>query len=155
MDLKLYLERAENELVLAKAIFTLTQDEKLQRETFEIKSPLTFYSAVISHAYYCIFYSAKAYLLKKGITVDAPEEHRKTYEEFKKLVLEGVIDVELLKFYEQAMIRAERLLGIIKAEKKKRGDFTYQIIPQANQEPAKESLDNAREFFKHIYNLCE
>ncbi|HLD72028.1 MAG TPA: HEPN domain-containing protein [Candidatus Nanoarchaeia archaeon] len=155
MDLKLYLERAENELILAKAIFTLTQDEKLQKETFEIKSPLTFYSAVISHAYYCIFYSAKAYLLKKGIKVEAPEEHRKTYEEFKKLVLEGIIDVELLKFYEQAMIRAERLLGIIKAEKKKRGDFTYQIIPQANQEPAKESLDNAREFFRHIYNLCE
>ena|SRR3989344_6455880 len=155
MDLKLYLERAENELILAKAIFTLTQDEKLQKETFEIKSPFTFYSAVISHAYYCIFYSAKAYLLKKGIKVEAPEEHRKTYEEFKKLVLEGIIDVELLKFYEQAMIRAERLLGIIKAEKKKRGDFTYQIIPQANQEPAKESLDNAREFFRHIYNLCE
>lgn len=155
MDLKLYLERAENELILAKAICTLTENEKLQREAFEIKSPLTFYSAVISHAYYCIFYSAKAYLLKKGIIVDAPEEHRKTYEEFKKLVLEGVIDVELLKFYEQAMIRAERLLGIIKAEKKKRGDFTYQIIPQANQEPAKESLDNAREFFRHIYNLCE
>ncbi len=155
MDLRLYLERAENELTLAQAIFILTKDEKLQREAFEIQTPLTFYSAVISHSYYCIFYSAKAYLLKKGIKVEAPEEHRKTYEEFKRLVLEGIIDVELLKFYEQAMIRAERLLGIIKTEKKKRGDFTYQILPQANQEPAKESLENSREFFRHIYNLCE
>jgi hypothetical protein len=40
-------------------------------------------------------------------------------------------------------------------EKKKRGEFTYQKLSQANLEPAKESLKNARTFFKHVYNLCE
>ena len=81
---------------------------------------MTFYSAVISHAYYCIFYSAKAYLLKKGIKINAPEEHRKTYEAFKELTDKGELDVELLKFYEKMLVKADTLLGIFRIEKKTR-----------------------------------
>jgi hypothetical protein len=40
-------------------------------------------------------------------------------------------------------------LEIFKTEKKKRGDFTYNTIPQANMEPAGESIKNAKEFMKH------
>ena len=79
---------------------------------------MTFYSAVISHAYYCIFYSAKAYLLKKGIKINAPEEHRKTYEAFKELTDKGELDVELLKLYEKMLVKADTLLGIFRIEKK-------------------------------------
>ena len=104
MDSKLFIERAENELELAKIIFTITKDESLQQEIFFVKEPLTFYSAVISHSYDCIFYCAKAYLLKKGIIIDAPEEHKKAYEAFKQKVQEGIIDVELLKIYEQMIV---------------------------------------------------
>ena len=39
--------------------------------------PETYYSAVIAHSYYSIFYGAKAYLAKKGVEVSAPEEHKK------------------------------------------------------------------------------
>lgn len=154
MDSKLYLERAENELELAKIIFTVTNEQSMQRELFKIDRPLTFYSAVIFHSYYCIFYSAKAYLLKKGIKIRAPEEHRKAYEEFRNLVDAGIVDAEMFRIYEQMLIRADILLGIFKTEKKKRGNFTYQTLPQANQHPAEESLNNAQTFFKHIYNLC-
>lgn len=125
---KLYLERAQNEFELARIIIQITGDEKMQKEVFKVSSPLTFYSAVISHSYYCIFYSAKAYLLKKGITVSSPEEHRKTYEAFKELVDKGELDVELLMLYEKVLVKADKLLGIFKIEKKKRGEFTYQKL---------------------------
>lgn len=52
------------------------------------------------------------------------------------------------------MLRADTLLEIFQTEKGKRGKFTYRKLPQANVEPAKESIKNAEEFFKHINRLC-
>jgi uncharacterized protein (UPF0332 family) len=151
----LYLERANNELKLAEIIFGLSKDTKIQSEVFKMAEPETYYSAVISHAYYCIFYSAKAYLFRNGIRTYAPEEHEKTYQEFKKLVEKGFLKIELLKIYEDIIIKAETLLGIFKYEKSKRGEFTYQKLPQANLEPAKESFDNAVLFFKTINKILK
>lgn len=153
-DTKIYLERAENELRLAEIIMQISINQDLQVKTFEVRKTDTYFSSVISHAYYSIFYTAKAYLIMKGIITKAPEEHKKTYEEFKKLVEQGVIDGELLKLYEEVLVKAEILLGILKLEKKKRGKFTYKRIAQANLEPAKESLENAKTFYKHVYDLC-
>ncbi|MEM4397177.1 MAG: HEPN domain-containing protein [Candidatus Woesearchaeota archaeon] len=64
MDSKveLYLKRARNELEIAKLLFTLSGNKKLNE--FDLDENETFYSSVISHSYYCIFYSAKAILLK-------------------------------------------------------------------------------------------
>ena len=156
MDLKVksYLERAENELILAKANFELSIKEEI-KQMLKIPSGKTFFNDVISESYYSIFYSAKAYLLSQGIETEAPEEHKKTYEEFKKLVDKGAVDVELLKIYQQLLTRADTLLKIFQTEKSKRGKFTYRILPQANNEPAKESLTNAETFFKHIIKLCK
>lgn len=151
---KLYLKRAQNELNLSLMVMKISDDKELQVSVFKMQSD-TYYSAVISHAYYCIFYAAKAYLLTKGIKTEAPEEHKKTFEEFSKLVEQGVIDVELLKIYEKMLIKADTLLHIFELEKGKRGKFTYRTLPQANREPAKESIENAQTFFRHIYNLCE
>lgn len=149
----LYLQRANNELKLSEIILALSKDIKIQSDVFKVAEPETYYSAVISHAYYCIFYSAKAYLFKFGIRTYAPEEHEKTYEELKKLVEKGYLRIELLKIYEDVLIKAETLLGIFKSEKSKRGEFTYQKLPQANLEPAKESFDNATLFFKTINKI--
>lgn len=156
MDLNynLYLERANNEIKFADIALFVSNNKKVQIDIMKIDIPDTYYSAVISHAYYCIFYSAKAYLAKKGIKTESPEEHKKTYEQFKKLVLKGTVDNELLKIYENALIKADKLLGIFKAEKKKRGEFTYQKLSQANLEPANDSLENAKTFLKHIIVLC-
>lgn len=153
-NVKLLLERAENELDLAKLIFTTTEDKNIQVEVFHLNKIQTFYSSVINHSYYCIFYSAKAYLLMKGIKTEAPEVHKKTFEAFKKFVNERVLNTELLKIYEEILIKAESLLGIFKNEKKKRGEFTYQKIAQANREPANKSLENARIFFSNIFRIC-
>lgn len=151
---KLLLERAENELDLAKVIFTITDNKELQSKLFHLDKTQTFYSSVITHSYYCIFYSAKTYLLIKGIKTDAPEVHKKTFEEFKRFVNNGIINKELLMIYEDVLIKAENLLGIFKSEKKKRGEFTYQKIAQANKEPANQSLENAKIFFSNIYRIC-
>lgn len=145
----LYLQRARNELDLAKAVFKLSTDKRL-KIGFELKENTTFFSNVISNSYYCIFYSAKALLQAKGMVTRPPEEHKKTLDEFEKLVLAGIVDAELLKIYKSVVIKADELLGIFRKEKSKRGKFTYQKLPQANLEPAKESLGNAEKFFKNI-----
>ena len=153
-DTKLHLERAGNELKLAEIIMQMSINKDLQTKIPTIDKPDTYFSSVISHAYYSIFYTAKAYLIVKRIITKAPEEHKKTYDEFRRLVSQGIVDKELLRLYEEVLVKAEELLGIFKIEKKKRGEFTYQRIAQANLEPAKESLDNAKTFLKNIYDLC-
>ena len=155
-EAELYLQRAENELIAAQMLFDISSNPQLQRAQFKLEKEFTFYSGVISHSYYSIFYSSKAILVKIGIKTDAPEVHKKTLEAFEKyLVKTGKLDVELLKIYRKMVVRAEELLGIFSREKGKRGEFTYQKLPQANREPAKESFDNASFFFKNINKILQ
>ena len=81
MDSKLYIHRAENEIKLAQIIFVISKQPNIQRETFKVNEPETYFSAVIAHSYYSIFYGAKAYLIKKGLEISAPEEHKKAIDE--------------------------------------------------------------------------
>ena len=68
MDIKVngYLERAENELILAKANFELSTQDKA-KEVLNISLDRTFFNDVISESYYSIFYSAKAFLLSLAV----------------------------------------------------------------------------------------
>ncbi len=151
---ELYLQRAENELISAQVLFDISSNPQLQRVQFKLEKEFTFYSSVISHSYYSIFYSSKAILAKIGIKTEGPEVHKKTLGAFEKhLVKTGKLDVELLKIYQKMIVRAEELLWIFSKEKGKRGRFTYQKLPQANRMPAKESFDNASVFFKNINKI--
>ena len=146
---KLYLERAENELRFAKVVFNLSEKENLKIELGANPND-TFYSAVISHSYYAIFYSAK------GINTKSPEEHRKTYEKFKKIFVDsGELDNKLLKIYDDLIVKADELLSLFAHEKWKRGHFTYKILAQANIEPAKESIQNTIKFLSNIKQVLE
>ena len=152
---EIFLDRANNELLAAESLKRLSEDAKA-KEDFALPSEITFYSSVISHSYYSIFYSAKAILLTKGIRTSAPNVHKKTYEEFKRrFVNSGILDKKLFQIYEQAAIRASDLLEIFKDAKWKRGTFTYKTIPQANKEPAEESLRNARTFLANIRKVVK
>jgi uncharacterized protein (UPF0332 family) len=150
----LYLKRSQNELNLSLIIMRISGDRNMQVSVLKTQED-TYYSAAISHAYYCIFYAAKAYLLTKGIKTEPPHEHKKTLREFKRLVSNGIVDVELLNIYEETVIKADALMHIFDLEKEKRGRFTYKTLPQTNYAPAKESIENAQKFFRHIYNLCK
>jgi uncharacterized protein (UPF0332 family) len=154
-EVKLLLERANNELITAKALKKISEEENLKND-IAIPSQTTFYSSVISHSYYAIFYSARAILLDGGIKRFSPSIHNKAYEEFKKeFVDSGKLDKYLLEVYETMLIRAEDLLQIMKEEKKKRGDFTYKTLPQANKEPAEDSIKNANLFVSNIKSFLE
>ena len=147
---KLHIKRAENELKLAEIIFRISGDNELKIR-FKANEEDTFYSAAISHAYYSIFYSAKAILLTKGVETRSPEIHKKTYDEFKKNFVDtGELDIELLKIYKTMLVRADELLSLFKEEKGKRGHFTYQTIAQANMPYADNSIKNARKFTANI-----
>ena len=145
---KLYLKRARTEMNMATLLLK-TSNNKILND-FDIPEDETFYSGVISHCYYSIFYSAKAMLLSKNIETEAPEVHKKTLDDFKEHFIDsGIFDMKLLLIYKKMIVKAESLLEIFKIEKKKRGNFTYNTIAQANIEPANESIENAKTFFKH------
>ena len=153
--IKNYLDRAENELIISDSLKRLSQ-EKEAKQFFKMEERNTFYSAVISHAYYSIFYSAKAILLSKGITTSSPEVHKKTFDAFKLHFIDsGILDVKLLEIYKKLVVRADELLEIFKEEKRKRGDFTYKTIPQANKKPAEDSVKNAKLFSVNIRKVIE
>lgn len=152
---KIYLERAENEFRLAKVVFNLSKNEKVKIE-LEANPDDTFYSAVISHSYYSIFYSAKAILLSKNIKTEAPEEHKKTFFAFKENFVDtGLLDKELLRIYNDIIVKADELLSLFAQEKWKRGHFTYKTISQANLGPAQESIDNTIKFLSNIKKVVE
>jgi uncharacterized protein (UPF0332 family) len=151
----IYLSRAENELMAAEKLGQLSGDA-VAKDFMKVPASATFYSSVISHSYYAIFYAAKAMLLAKGIKTQSPEIHKKTYDAFKRTFIDtGVLDVALLNIYKKMAIRAEELLEIFRLEKRKRGDFTYATIPQANRKPAEESLANAALFVSHAEKAIE
>lgn len=155
MDLmvEIFLERANNELLVAKSLKKISAESKI-KEDFDLPKNITFYSSIISHSYYAIFYAAKAILLTKSIKTSSPEVHKNTYNQFQKNFVEtGILDVKLLEIYKKLVIRADDLLGIFKDEKWKRGHFTYTTIPQANKGPAEDSLKNAKLFVSNISKI--
>jgi len=153
-ETELYMQRAEDEFLLAKNDMTLSNDVELKVK-LGIPIDKTFYHSVISHAYFAIFHAAKAYLFSKGIKTSPPREHQKTYDSFAKLVNNGVLDKELLVIYADEMMKAEGLLHIFKREKKKRGRFTYNVKSEANIPFAQESVGHAREFISSIKGLLK
>lgn len=150
---EIYMGRAHNEIVAADSLKRLSEDPKAKME-FDIPSDMTFYSSVISHCYYAIFYASKAILLTKNIKTTSPEIHKKTFDAFQKYLVEtGILDVKLLEIYKAMVIRADELLEIFKEEKRKRGAFTYTTIPQANKVPAEDSVKNAKLFVFNIQKV--
>ena len=146
----LWLDRASNELSAAQALHRISQDAVLKKELV-LPAPTTFYSSVIGHAYYAIFYAARAALLTQKVEIRPPDIHNKVYNQFRQAFFDtGKLDKHLLTSYTSVLVRAADLLNVMKVEKKKRGDFIYETAPQANKDPAEDSLTNANLFISHI-----
>jgi len=156
MDIKVksYLDRAENELVLANANFQVSTDQEIKNK-LGVSIDKTFFNNVISESYYAIFYSTKAFLISLGIKTEPPEEHKKTYKEFKKIVESKKLDEKLAEIYEEESNKAETLLKIFFDEKRNRGRFTYNINANANKPFAEQSIRNAKLFASTIRYLIE
>lgn len=67
-EANILLERTEHEILIAERLKRLSEYPEAKK-MLDVPAMTTFYSAVISHAYYAIFYSAKAYLVKKGVAI--------------------------------------------------------------------------------------
>ena len=156
MDIRVkgYLDRAENELVLAKANFELSTKQEV-KNVLNIPLTKTFFNNVISESYYAIFYSAKAFLISMNIKTEPPEEHKKTYYELKKLVESKKLDKQLAEIYDEESNKAETLLKIFFYEKRNRGRFTYNLNANANMPFAEQSIKNAKFFASTIKHLIE
>ncbi len=154
MDLEVEssIKRMDNELIAAEALFKLSESSEAK---VLLKVPMgeTFYSSVISHAYYSIFYGAKAYLLKKGFSIPEQGQHNAVYISFRKLVRQGKIAEELFDLYEEVRVKAETLLEIFEKEVENRTKFTYKTLAQANKDPARDSITNAHTFLLEIKGL--
>lgn len=148
-EVKLYIERADNKILLAKTNFEISIQPKL-KEIHNLPKERTFFNDVISDAYYAIFYASKAYILSKGIKTFPPEEHKKTYDSFAGFVNSGELNKELLDIYITEVIKAQSLLKIFFDEKRKRGIFTYNVKSDANIPYAQESINNAKRFVSVI-----
>jgi uncharacterized protein (UPF0332 family) len=151
---KLYMQRAEDEYLLSMSDMKIST-EVSAKEIMGIPKDKTFYYSVISHAYYSIFYAAKAYLIQKGVETKSPEEHKKTYEAFKRFVESKELDRELLSIYDAEFSKAEVLLKIFDNEKRKRGMFTYNVLSEANIPYAEKSILNAKKFVSTIKKITE
>jgi len=156
MDIRIkgYLDRAENELILAHANFSFSTTDEVKLK-LGISMEKTFFNNVISESYYAIFYCAKAFLISLGIKTEPPEEHKKTYEEFKKIVESKRLDKQLAEIYEEETGKAEVLLKIFFDEKRNRGRFTYNVNANANKPFAEQSIKNAKFFCSTIKHLIE
>ncbi len=152
--IKIYLERAEKEIILGKTNLEISLNKDLKK-TLNVPEHMTFLNDVISEFYYSIFYAAKAYLLSKGVETKIPNEHKKTYSKFKKIVKSGKLDKKLLEIYNTEAEKAEVLLNIFSDEKKKRGRFVYNVDFNANLPYASESMENAIKFVSTIKMLIE
>jgi len=153
--IEVYIDRANNEVMAAESLKRLSENDE-DKMNFDLPDDISFYSSVISHSYYAIFYATKALLLIKGIVTKSPEVHKRTFEEFKKNFVDTKeLDVNFLKIYKKVIVRADELLEIFKDEKWKRGHFTYQTIPQANKEPAEDSLKNSKFFVSNIIKVIK
>lgn len=151
LEVDLLIKRAENELMAANTLQKISNDALLKTSA-ELLPDITFYSSVISHAYYSIFYSARAYVMKKRISLPEQGQHQAVYFGFKKLVREGKIAQELLMLYDEVRIKAETLLEIFEIEEENRTKFTYKTLSQANKEPA-ENSSKMHKFFYHILEI--
>ena len=148
-EVELTFGRAKDEFFLAEKDMKLSIDPEA-KSFFGVLPNKTYFHSVISHAYFSIFYSARAYLISKQIKVSPPKEHQKTYDRFKEQVEKGELDKELLKIYENELMKASALLHLFKRARKKRGLFTYNVLSEANIPHAQESISYAREFVSTI-----
>ncbi|MBI2151265.1 HEPN domain-containing protein [Candidatus Woesearchaeota archaeon] len=88
-NITLNFSKAENELKHAEAAFKISFNDSIKKE-LELLETDTFYSGVISHAYYAIFFAAKALLIKEKVITKSPNIHKATLDAFSCKKFRGV-----------------------------------------------------------------
>ena len=149
----LMFDKAQNNLKIGRAIFTISQDNKL-KDLLKLREDDTFYDWVIQASYYAMFHAVNALLATKKIKILKIDVHRSALYAFcKSFIINKELEEELFFIYEEAEEKALELFASLSEEKKKRGFSAYERLSKMNIEPAKESLEHAQEFLKVIRNI--
>lgn len=112
--------------------------EKLRMAKILIKNEG--YRDAISRAYYCVFYAAKAFLLKQGQT--DPSSHKG-------------LDVMFHHFCATHREPPPELAKILSLMRKARLDAEYHEEAQLTEQDAQEAIDMAQAFLKKITSLLK
>jgi uncharacterized protein (UPF0332 family) len=169
-----YLDNAKMSLLVAQHLHQLSTDPEMKKhdgfpEGFEC------FLWVVVAAYYSMFYTANAGLAKLGLKVGETIAHRITqdclvvyflknnriakallesYKETKNEVLAviGVTEEKLLKDFQ---LKASGLVETFAYQRKKRGEFQYDITRSAKEHVAQTALDRAKTFIQKMSKVIE
>ena len=151
----LMVKKANNNLKFAKIAFRISNDEKIKPE-LGLQENDSFFDWAIVSSYYAMFYITHALLATINIRILRIRVHEATiYALAKYFIINKELEDRLFFLYEDAEKRAEELFTTLSEEKKKRGSFTYERLPKANKQPAKESIENAAQFIRDIESILK
>ena len=151
----LMVKKASNNLKLARIVMRIS-DAKEVKEFLGLAEKDSFYDWVIITAYYAMYFAAQALLATKKVRIQRIRVHEATLYAFAHyFIVNKQLEEELFFLYEDAERKAEELFTALSEERKKRGQFTYERLPKANQPPAQESIKNASAFVSAIEGILK
>jgi len=164
-----YLKNAKMSFQVAQFLFNLSTNPDTKKSA-GIPDDFECFLWVVVTSYYSMFYTANAALSKLGFKVGEKFAHKITqdallvyfiknnklakclldeYEQTKEEVLNlmGLNEEELLKEFQ---LKAKQLIATFDYQRKRRGEFQYEIQTSAKQHTAQLSLDRARTFIQEM-----
>ena len=159
-----FLKNADDSIDSAKALYEISTDSEKQKFLGFTKFNGLLWT--VNASYYSMFYMARALLENEGIKIRTDISiHAVTFDTLiSSFYLTGKLQKELIQDFVEAKEDAAELLGKQKAdelieeyfyEKKKRGDFTYNMGELLLQSKAKTSLERAQKFRNEIKKIIE
>ncbi len=157
-----FLDNARNSLESAKLLYEASTNENVKNALG--LSGFNGFLWVINSSYYSMFYMARALLESRGIRIKSDlSVHAITFDAIVYyFYLTGKLEKKLIEEFAEAEEETAQMLGKEKAkelisdyfhEKKKRGDYTYELGEIAMQEKAKTSLERAKRFSEEIRKI--
>jgi len=169
-----FQDNAKMSFQLANFLFKLSTDNEVKKQNgFPKDYECLIWVVVI--AYYGMFYTASAALAKLGLKVSDKIPHKVTQdaltvyflqnkriaksllEDYKAtkaevLNLMNVNEEDLLKDFQ---IKAQELVATFDFQRKRRGEFQYEIKTGAKQQVAQTSLDRAKKFIQEMTKVIQ
>lgn len=169
-----YLDNAKMSLLVAQHLHQISTNPELKKQN-RFPEDFECFLWVVVTSYYSMFYTANAALAKLGLKVGENIAHKITqdcllvyflknnriaktllesYKEAKAEVLAvmGVTEEELLKEFQ---LKAKELVATFAYQRKKRGEFQYDITQSAKEHVAQTALDRAKTFIQEISKVIE
>lgn len=157
-----FLNNSKNSLNSAKLLFKASTDEILQENIGMPK--FDGFLWVINSSYYSMFYLARAMIENRGIKIDTDDSIHATV--LNALIYyfysTGKLEKKIIEDFEEAekefsettgRKQAKKLIEEYSSERKKRGDFTYEMGLVAMENKAKTSLERAKNFSEKIRRM--